>query len=209
VACVARHPSNLVTAPRKKRFKRTQFLDLDKYIFAAKSNDQKAFNYILNICWNEVYGFILKRTQNENDAEDITIQTFARAFDKIDSFNAEFQFKTWLITIAKNIHIDTLRRSKSHLMEESEQSHQSVMATLADINPTPEDALITAQKLSELRDNIKKLKPHYQEVIQLFYFQELSYAEMAEKLQEPLSRIKVKLLRARQLLASIISASGQ
>jgi RNA polymerase sigma-70 factor (ECF subfamily) len=94
-------------------------------------------------------------------------------------------------------------------MEESEQSHQSVMATLADINPTPEDALITAQKLSELRDNIKKLKPHYQEVIQLFYFQELSYAEMAEKLQEPLSRIKVKLLRARQLLASIISASGQ
>ncbi len=184
-------------------------MDLDKYIIAAKSNDQKAFNHILNSCWNEVYGFILKRTLNENDAEDITIQTFARAFDKIGTFNPEYQFKTWLITIAKNIHVDAIRRAKTDIQQESEQSHQSAMATIADINPTPEDALITAQKLSELRNNIKKLKPHYQEVIQLFYFQELSYAEIAEKLDEPLSRIKVKLLRARQLLASIISGSGQ
>ena len=61
-----------------------------------------AFNFLLETFWNDVFGFMLKRTHNEIDAEDITIEAFFKAFDKINSFNSEFQFKTWLITIAKN-----------------------------------------------------------------------------------------------------------
>jgi len=60
--------------------------------------------------WNEVYSFMLKRTENETDAEDITIETFSKAFDKIALYNSEFQFNTWLIAIAKNVHIDILRK---------------------------------------------------------------------------------------------------
>ena len=72
----------------------------------AKQNDQIAFNFLLDTFWNDVYSFQLMRTQNENDAEDITIQTFSKAFDKINTYDENYKFKTWLITISKNIHID-------------------------------------------------------------------------------------------------------
>jgi hypothetical protein len=54
---------------------------------------------------------------------------------------------------------------------------------------------------------IKELKPHYQEVIQLRYFQEMSYQEISEQLNEPLSNVKIKLLRAKKLLAEIIEST--
>ena len=72
----------------------------------AKAGNQIAFSNLLDAFWNDVYGFLLIRTENENDAEDITIQTFSKAFDKIESYDANFNFKTWLITIAKNLHTD-------------------------------------------------------------------------------------------------------
>ena len=75
---------------------------------------------------------------------------------------------------------------------------------IADTSPTAEDKLITEQNLSRLLRYIKELKPHYQEVIQLRYFQEMSYQEIAEQLNEPLTNVKIKLLRAKKLLAEII-----
>ena len=81
-------------------------MEVKEAIQKAKNNDQKAFKYLLNTYWDQVYGFQLKRVENENDAEDITIQTFSKAFDKIDTFNDNYTFSTWLITISKNIHID-------------------------------------------------------------------------------------------------------
>jgi RNA polymerase sigma factor (sigma-70 family) len=64
--------------------------------------------------------------------------------------------------------------------------------------------LITEQNLSQLLQFIKELKPHYQEVIQLRYFQEMSYQEIANKIDEPLNNVKIKLLRAKKLLEEII-----
>jgi RNA polymerase sigma-70 factor (ECF subfamily) len=179
-------------------------LEVITYIEKAKKGDQVAFTYLLDRYWNEVYGFMLKRTENETDSEDITIETFSKAFDKIATYNPEFQFNTWLIAIAKNVHIDMLRKKKSTIFVEitDEQDHQAY--TIADSSPSVEDALITEQNLSRLLQFIKELKPHYQEVIQLRYFQEMSYQEIAEQLNEPLSNVKIKLLRAKKLLAEII-----
>jgi RNA polymerase sigma-70 factor (ECF subfamily) len=86
---------------------------LTKQIADAKKGKQSAFNFLLDKFWKEVYGYQLKRTQNEIDAEDITIQTFSKAFHKIDLFNNEYKFSTWLITISKNIHYDILRKKKN------------------------------------------------------------------------------------------------
>lgn len=163
-----------------------------------------AFNYLLDTFWNDVYGFQLKRTENENDAEDITIQTFSKAFDKIASYNPEYEFKTWLITISKNIHIDLLRQRKSSVTNTSNNRSNAEFYDIIDESPSPEDDLITEQNLAKLLLDIKKLKPHYQEVINLRYFQELSYLEISENLNEPINNIKVKLLRAKKLLAEII-----
>ena len=87
-------------------------MEIEQAIQRAKNNEQKAFNFLLNTFWDDVYGFQLKRNQNENDAEDITIQTFSRAFDKIATYNKDYTFKTWLITISKNIHVDIIRKEK-------------------------------------------------------------------------------------------------
>jgi RNA polymerase sigma factor (sigma-70 family) len=148
---------------------------------------------------------MLKRTENETNAEDITIETFSKAFDKLTSYNSEFQFNTWLISIAKNVHIDLLRKKKSSLFVETTDKEDQKAHNIADTTPSKEDELITEQNLSQLLRYIKELKPHYQEVIQLRYFQEMSYQEISNTIDEPLSNVKIKLLRAKKLLAEIIS----
>lgn len=179
-------------------------MEINHKIEKAKKGDQIAFTFLLDHYWNEVYGFMLKRTENETDAEDITIETFSKAFDKISTYNSEFQFNTWLIAIAKNVHIDLLRKKKTNLFVEITEEQDRQAQNIADTTPSVEDELITEQNLSRLLQFIKELKPHYQEVIQLRYFQELSYQEIATKIDEPISNVKIKLLRAKKLLAEII-----
>jgi RNA polymerase sigma factor (sigma-70 family) len=181
-------------------------LEIKEAIKRAKLNDQKAFNYLLDTFWDDVYGFQLKRIENENDAEDVTIQTFSRAFDKIETFDDNFKFKTWLITISKNIHIDLLRKEKGKFSQQNLSDDKNVLQIL-DESPSVEDKLITEQNLAKLLRDIKKLNPHYQEVINLRYFQELSYKEISKELNEPMNNVKVKLLRAKKLLADIIQKS--
>jgi len=179
-------------------------LEITDAINRAKQNDQIAFNFLLDTFWNDVYAFQLKRTQNENDAEDITIQTFSKAFDKIDTYDENYKFKTWLITISKNIHIDLVRKQKKTIQNTSKDNEDNYLEIIDD-SPTPEDKIITEQNLAKLLRDIKKLKPHYQQVINLRYFQELSYKEISEELNEPINNVKVKLLRAKKLLAAIIT----
>lgn len=178
-------------------------MEISDAINRAKKNDQKAFNFLLDKFWDAVYGFQLKRIENENDAEDITIQTFSKAFDRIETYNDDYKFKTWLITISKNIHIDLLRKEKNSISKIITNDDNSAFHVL-DESPSPEDKLITEQNLAKLLRDIKKLKPHYQEVINLRYFQELSYKEISAELKEPINNVKVKLLRAKKLLAEII-----
>jgi RNA polymerase sigma-70 factor (ECF subfamily) len=182
-------------------------LEIRKQIEKAKLGDQIAFTFLLDNYWNEVYGFMLQRTENETDAEDITIETFSKAFDKIATYNPEFQFNTWLIAIAKNVHIDLLRKKKSSLFIDITDDEDNIAYNVADSSPSAEDKLITEQNLSRLLQFIKELKPAYQEVIQMRYFQEMSYQEIADDLNEPLNNVKIKLLRAKKLLAEIISKS--
>lgn len=179
-------------------------MEIKNQIEKAKKGNQTAFTTLLDHYWNEVYGFMLKRTENEIDSEDITIETFSKAFDKINTYNDESAFNTWLIAIAKNAHIDLLRKKKSNLFTEIIDEKHNQAYNIVDTTPSAEDKLITEQNLFQLLQYIKELKPHYQEVIQLRYFQELSYQEIADQLNESLSNVKIKLLRAKKLLASII-----
>ncbi|MDI9311378.1 MAG: sigma-70 family RNA polymerase sigma factor [Limnohabitans sp.] len=179
-------------------------MEIKQYIEKAKLGDQVAFTYLLDKFWNEVYGFMLLRTENETDAEDITIETFSKAFDKIGTYNNDFQFNTWLIAIAKNVHIDLLRKKKSSLFIDITDEEDDIAYGIADDSPSAEDQLIIEQNLSRLLQFIKQLKPAYQEVIQMRYFQEMSYQEIADDLKEPLNNVKIKLLRAKKLLAEII-----
>jgi RNA polymerase sigma-70 factor (ECF subfamily) len=171
----------------------------------AKEGQQMAFSNLLDTYWNAVYSFQLLRTKNEREAEDITIETFSKAFDKIASYKEEYVFKTWLIAISKNLHIDHLRKQKRSLESGLNlSSDKGLENEFLDSAPSAEDILIQQQNLADLLRDIKKLKLGYQKVLNLRYFNEMSYAEMANELKEPINNIKVKLLRARKLLAELI-----
>lgn len=167
----------------------------------ALNGDQSAFNTLLNNHWQEVYFFLLKRTANELDAEDIAIQTFSRAFEKLSNYDHTFQFNTWLISISKNLHIDLIRaRNRSRTEERFSADTELVL----DESPNHEDQLILEQSQYELLDYIQKLNPRYQKLIELFYFESNSIREISTLLEESENTIKVTLLRARRSLAEIL-----
>ncbi|MDP2088069.1 MAG: RNA polymerase sigma factor [Flavobacteriaceae bacterium] len=176
--------------------------DILVQIRKAKEGNEQAYTFLLNTYWNDVMRFQLSKIQNESEAEDITVKTFARVFDKIHLYDEQYTFKTWILTISKNLYIDEFRKSKSEHI--TTQSFSTTDYDFFDKEPSPEDRIIIDQNLSQLLAFIKLLKPHYQEVINLRYFQEKSYKEIAEILDEPMSNVKIKILRAKKLLAEII-----
>lgn len=191
----------------KKPHLKTIQLEIDalqQQIELAKAGQQAAYKFLLDTFWTDVYAFQLKRTRNEYDAEEVTIQTFSKAFDKLHTYDTDYVFKTWLITISKNIHIDLVRKKNASIRAKTADDSNEKVYKVADETPTIEDVLINEQHLAQLLSDIKQLKPPYQEVINLRYFQEKSYKEIAAHLDEPLNNVKVKLLRAKKLLSQII-----
>ena len=177
--------------------------NIQDQICLAKNNDQNAFSFLLETFWKDVYCFQLKRTNNKSSAEDITIESFAKAFEKINSYNAKYSFKTWIITISKNIHIYRLRKHKNNfnLLEVDDQNN------LSEYSPSPEDDLINEQKLVSLKNKIQLLKPLYRKAIELRYLNDLSHKEIAKELNQPVNNVKVRVLRAKKILAEIINQS--
>ena len=167
----------------------------------ALKGDQAAFISLLTTHWTEVYYFLLKRTSNELDAEDIAIQTFSRAFEKLDSYNDSFQFNTWLLSISKNLHIDLIR---SRNRNRTEERLNEVSDMVLDESPNHEDQIIQEQTQHELLQQIQRLNSRHQQLIELFYFESHSIREISNLLQESESNIKVSLLRARRSLGELL-----
>ncbi len=176
---------------------------LTSQINLAKDNNQNAFNFLLNTYWDDVYNFQLKRIKNESGAEDITIESFTKAFEKIHTYNDKYVFKTWLITISKNLHIDHLRKNKNNYNLIELNNFKELKGS----SPSPEDELINEQKLRSLKNKINKLKPIYKKVIELKYFNELSNKEISKKLNQPINNVKIRLMRAKRILSQIIQKS--
>ena len=169
-------------------------------IFKAKKNDQKAFNILFNKNWDYLYNFQLKRVGNNQIAEEISIETFAKAFDKLESFNNKYKFKTWLITISKNLHLDQLRKEKTKSFN-PEVIIEDPSNILIDSNPSPEEGMIIDQSLDQILLTIKSLKNEYRQILQLRFFEDRSYKAISKIMNQPLNTIKVKILRAKKILA--------
>ena len=196
VTCRIHNRTESFSGLKKNRMK-SQEKKIADLLVAAKQDDQHAYRELLDLHWNEVYGFLIKRTENENDAEDLCLQAFSKAFDKIDSFNDDFLFSTWLISIAKNLHVDLIRKEKIRLQKSASVDNHT--KEVIDETLGPEDQLIRSQNLDKLLQQIRSLKPIYRDVIQMRFFQELSHKEIASQLDLSLGNVKVRLLRAKNL----------
>ena len=172
---------------------------------AIEKDDQKAYAELLNRYRESVFFTMMKMCNNKDDAEDLTIEAFGRAFKKLDQYSPDFAFSTWLFKIASNNAIDFLRRKKQKfalsLDNKSEGSEGSdYSASIKSHTLDPEETFIKKQKIENIRVLVDNLKPKYKEMIELFYFQELSHEEISNKLNLPLGTIKAQLFRARDLL---------
>lgn len=174
----------------------------------ALNGDQSAFGALLDNYRESVYFLLLKIVRNPDDSEDLTIESFDKAFRNLENYVPTHAFSTWLFRIATNNGIDFIRKkriSTFSLDQEiyNEKGDHFSMNFKSDI-PDPEKEIINEQAKQQIREIVSKLHPRYRQLIELRYFEELSYEEIAEKLQLPEGTIKSQLFRARNLLYNII-----
>ena len=177
---------------------------------AVNEGDQKAYAELLQRYRESVFFMMMKMCNNKDDAEDLTIEAFGRAFKRLEQYSPDFAFSTWLFKIASNNAIDFLRKKKQKYAisldnkgENSEGTDHS--ANIKSGTLDPEEHFIRKQKIENLRNLVDNLKPKYKEMIELFYFQELSHEEISKKLNLPIGTIKAQLFRARDLLYNVLS----
>jgi len=172
----------------------------------ATEGDQRAYAELMGRYRDAIYYMLLKMVNNASDAEDLTIEAFGKAFKNITQYAPNYAFSTWLFKIATNNCIDFIRKKKTshvsldHSNEEHEKATKDIQAPVLD----PEETLINEQKIRLMRSLVSKLKPRYRKLIELRYFNELSYEEIAEELELPIGTVKAQLFRARELLYNIL-----
>ena len=167
----------------------------------AKANDQLAFNTLFNKYWDPVYSFLVSRTADPTKAEELAIETFSKAFDRIESFDNKLAFVSWIMTIAKNHHIDKFRSSKKQ-SEKTNQVSDFNSHEITSLEPSPEELLISNQDLDHVLIQIKSLKKDYRTILKLRYFDDLTLKQIEQVLDESASTVRVKLFRAKKMLAN-------
>lgn len=170
--------------------------------------DQKAYAELVARYRESVYYMLLKMVNNKDDAEDLTIEAFGKAFKRLHQYTPNFAFSTWLFKIATNNCIDFLRKKRKDTFSidrtfEDEEGGEMMMDLRSEL-PDPEEKVMKKQKLVMLRDVVDKLKPRYRTLIEMRYFQELSYEEISKELDLPLGTVKAQLFRAREFLYQIM-----
>jgi RNA polymerase sigma factor (sigma-70 family) len=173
----------------------------------ALDGDEKAFTRLLSRYRDSIYFMLLKMVNNRNDAEDLTLEAFGKAFKNLHQYSPTYAFSTWLFKIASNNCIDFLRRKKgSYITIENnvDPVENNEAAKLKSKDPDPEEKLIRQQKAVLLHHVVRKLKPRYRTLVELRYFREFSYEEIASELNLPLGTVKAQLFRAREMLFKLI-----
>lgn len=172
------------------------------------NNDQAAYSELLDRYKESVFYLLLKMVNNKDDAEDLTLEAFGKAFKNIEQYTPNYAFSTWLFRIATNNCIDFIRKKRMVTLSldktfTSGDGDEMTMDVRSD-SLDPEEHLIRKQKNILMRSIVEKLKPRYRLLVDMRYFQEMSYEEIAETLDLPLGTVKAQLFRAREFLYNVI-----
>ncbi|PIQ15329.1 MAG: RNA polymerase subunit sigma-24 [Flavobacteriales bacterium CG18_big_fil_WC_8_21_14_2_50_32_9] len=183
-------------------------IDFELVLRARDFQDEKAYAELLYKYKDSIFFMMLKMVKNQDDADDLTIEAFGKAFNRLHQYTPDFAFSTWLFRIATNNCIDFIRKKKMITFsidkgfedDEGNQSNFDIKESSLD----PEERIIRKQKIRIMREIVDQLKPRYKELIVLRYFRELSYEEIAETTELPLGTVKAQLFRARDMLYKLL-----
>jgi len=197
----------------KKQFSKKALEDFQLIDQATQQQDQQAFAKLLERYKKPVYHMILKMVRNVDDAEDLTIEAFAKAFKNLHKFKKDYTFSTWLFRIATNNSIDFIRKKKLDTMSLDtsfkNDSGDNVTIDVEDRDLNPQEVAIKGQKIELMQMFVTKLPGKYQRLVRLRYFSELSYEEIARELEAPLGTVKAQLHRARELLYDLVKGKKE
>ncbi|MBR4911523.1 MAG: sigma-70 family RNA polymerase sigma factor [Bacteroidales bacterium] len=176
---------------------------------ALDHNDQQAYAELMRLYRDSIYYMLMRMVKNKDDAEDLTLMTFGKAFRYLDKYTPQYAFSTWLYRIALNNSIDFLRVKNNMPQYFEEDLYTSSTTSIIDqsednLQRTPEDEVIDKQRLQLLRAAVAELPERYRRVIELRYYEDLAYEEIAERLGLTLSNVKIQILRAKNMLSELM-----
>ncbi len=175
--------------------------DDQKLVLLVLEGDNIAFEHLFNRYRDSIRKLYLQKTfGNIDDTDDLLQETFVKVYLNMHKYNKTYTFGQWLYTIARNTFIDYIRKRREVLPIDNINLHDGIY-----LAPNPEEHYIRAQQRRQLDSFLVKMKPKYRTLIELRFFKELTYEEIAEKLQLPMGTVKTQIHRAREQLCRFIT----
>ena len=197
--------------PKTEKNDRLQ-LDYQLVCDARDRGSHKAYAALMASYREPLYLLLLRMTHNTTTASDLTMETFSKAFMQLHRYAPTGTFSSWLFSIGVNTYIDFLRKRRVETVPLGSITRTSegefIEYQSPSGQPNPEEVMIRMQRDATLKEVVASLKEPYRRIIELRYYEDLSYEEIAERLKLPLGTVKVRLLRAKNLLASIMKEKG-
>jgi RNA polymerase sigma-70 factor, ECF subfamily len=178
-------------------------MDETQCVARAIAGDFAAFDHLVERYQKAVYNLAYRMLGNASDAEDAAQETFLRAFANLSSYQATRKFGTWLLSITSHWCIDRLRRRKVVSLEFLQD-----ISLVGGLSDGPESEVMARENEREVQRWLEKLPEAYRLIIVLRYWHDLSYNEIADVTGLPLSTVRMRLFRARRLLAAAYDKVG-
>jgi RNA polymerase sigma-70 factor (ECF subfamily) len=180
-------------------------------VASALRGSQDAFRELVVRFERPVYSLVQRMVQDRATAEDLAQEVFLKAYRRLDTYDPQWKFSSWLFKIAHNTTIDHLRRGVPETvpLESEEEGRGGLSAVLADeITESPHAAAERRDLARSLERALSHLRPEYRLAVVMFYAQGASYQEICEVTGLPLGTVKTNLHRARKELAQVMRSLG-
>jgi RNA polymerase sigma-70 factor (ECF subfamily) len=167
------------------------------------AGETTAFTHLVNRYKGPVYSLAYRMLGQPADAEDAAQEAFIRAFTRLDTFDPQRKFSTWLLSITANLCVDYLRRRRPAPLDDlAPGTHWDR------ITPGPEALLLRQEQQDEVQHHLASLPAKYRQVVELHYWHDLSCAEIGQMTGLSENGVKTRLHRARQMLAARLQRPG-
>jgi len=168
---------------------------------AVLAGDREAFRPLVEAHQTRVYNLALRMLGNAHEAEDAAQDAFLQAYARLKSYRPEWRFQTWIMAIASNLCIDRLRRRRLEPIAFADATQRDDDIEFISREPQPDAALARKQRDEAIRAILLELPAEDRSVVVMFYFNDMSYEEIAQATNTTVSAVKSRLFRARQKMA--------
>lgn len=180
----------------------------DHLVCRILGGDSAAFVMLVERYKRPVYALAYRLLGNTTDAEDAAQETFVRAYTRLTSYQLGSRFGSWILSITSHWCIDFLRRRRAVSLDApGNGATESILS--GNSADQPEILALLSERQREVREWLSSLPEPYRAVLVLRYWHDLSYAEISETTGLPISTIRMRLFRARQLLSKDREANRQ